>query len=309
MNKPNKPILVTGSHRSGTTWTGKMLGLSKETGYIHEPFNIDLNSGYSKLKLDHWFAYIPPNEEDGLKDEMEYILQFNYRFWNHFLRIRTFKDFLGLGDQYSSFMINRFLGKRPLMKDPIALMSVEWLYKNFDMDVVILIRHPASFVSSLTKLSWQFQFNHFLEQDVLMNTYLYPFRDEIEHFSANEKSTFEQAILLWRIIYHVVNKYRENYPHWIFLRHEDLATNPNEEFKKLYQKVGLNYTTDVEYKIKKSNQSKNPDDVSNPHNVKRSSKSQINVFKKRLTDDEIAYIKEKTGDVWPFFYTNEDWES
>ena len=36
-----RPILVTGSHRSGSTWLGQMIGASDAVGYIHEPFNID----------------------------------------------------------------------------------------------------------------------------------------------------------------------------------------------------------------------------------------------------------------------------
>ena len=32
-----KPILVTGSHRSGSTWVGKMLATSPSVNYIHEP--------------------------------------------------------------------------------------------------------------------------------------------------------------------------------------------------------------------------------------------------------------------------------
>jgi LPS sulfotransferase NodH len=32
-----RPILVTGAHRSGTTWVGKMLALAAGTGYAHEP--------------------------------------------------------------------------------------------------------------------------------------------------------------------------------------------------------------------------------------------------------------------------------
>jgi len=35
-----KPILVTGSHRSGTTWAGRVLAFSPTPlGYIWEPFN------------------------------------------------------------------------------------------------------------------------------------------------------------------------------------------------------------------------------------------------------------------------------
>src|SRR5699024_395375 len=35
----NAPVLVTGIHRSGSTFTGKMLSLNKNVGYIQEPFN------------------------------------------------------------------------------------------------------------------------------------------------------------------------------------------------------------------------------------------------------------------------------
>ncbi len=31
------PILVTGTHRSGTTWVGKMLAAGPSTAYISEP--------------------------------------------------------------------------------------------------------------------------------------------------------------------------------------------------------------------------------------------------------------------------------
>ena len=34
------PILVTGAHRSGTTWVGRMLCASGEAHYVSEPFNV-----------------------------------------------------------------------------------------------------------------------------------------------------------------------------------------------------------------------------------------------------------------------------
>jgi LPS sulfotransferase NodH len=36
----NQPILVTGAHRSGTTWVGKILCASGEAAYISEPLNL-----------------------------------------------------------------------------------------------------------------------------------------------------------------------------------------------------------------------------------------------------------------------------
>src|SRR5215212_9760394 len=36
-----KPILITGSHNSGSTWLASMLALTEETLVAHEPFNIE----------------------------------------------------------------------------------------------------------------------------------------------------------------------------------------------------------------------------------------------------------------------------
>jgi len=188
-------------------------------------------------------------------------------------------------------------------------MSAEWLYKTFNMDVIVLIRHPASFVSSLKRLEWKFQFSNLLEQEELMREKLYPFKEEIKNFTTNEKNIIDQAILLWRIIYYVVNEYRKKYPNWIFKRHEDLAKNPVEEFRDIYKKIGLNYTKSIEHKITKYSSLENPNEVSvkQPGNIKRNSKSQIAIFKKRLSAREIEYIKEKTKDVWIYFYDDNDW--
>lgn len=48
------PILVTGSHRSGTAFVGKMLALSPRIGYIDEPFH--RVSGIEGI--NRWFLYI-----------------------------------------------------------------------------------------------------------------------------------------------------------------------------------------------------------------------------------------------------------
>jgi hypothetical protein len=306
-----KPILVTGSHRSGTTWVGRMISLDRDVGYIHEPFNIDLPPGYNKLKLNYWFTNINSNypNEENIKSELTDILNFKYQFYEQIQRGNNFKDFLRIGRELSKYLENNIYNRRPLIKDPIAIMSAEWLYKTFDMNVIVLIRHPASFVSSLKRLGWKFQFSNLLKQKELMTEKLYPFNEEIENFTIDEKNIIDQAILLWRIIYYVVKEYRKKYPNWIFKRHEDLANNPVEEFRDIYKKIGLNYTKSIENKITKYSSLENPNEVTfkQRDSIKRNSKSQIAIFKKRLSTREINYIKEKTKDVWIHFYNDLDW--
>ena len=205
--------------------------------------------------------------------------------------------------------MNSLFNKRPLLKDPIAIMSAEWLYKTFDMDVIVLIRHPASFISSLKRLKWKFQFSNLFKQEELMREKLYPFKEEIKNYTINEKDIIDQAILLWRIIYYVVKEYRNKYPDWIFKRHEDLAKNPVEGFRSIYKKIGLNCTKSIENKIAECSSLKNPKEVSikQAGNIKRNSKSQVDIFKKRLSVKKIEYVKEKTKDIWTYFYNDNDW--
>lgn len=43
MENIKRPILVNGSHSSGSTWVGRMISLSPKVGYIGEIFNLNEN--------------------------------------------------------------------------------------------------------------------------------------------------------------------------------------------------------------------------------------------------------------------------
>ena len=49
------------------------------------------------------------------------------------------------------FKYFKFRGYNPLIKDPIAIFSADWLADKYDMNVVVLSRHPLGFISSLLK--------------------------------------------------------------------------------------------------------------------------------------------------------------
>ncbi len=63
-------------------------------------------------------------------------------------------------------------GATPLVKDPIALFSAEWLAATFDMRVLVMIRHPAAFAASIRRRGWRHRFADFLEQPLLMRDLL-----------------------------------------------------------------------------------------------------------------------------------------
>ena len=74
-----------------------------------------------------------------------------------------------------------------------------------------------------------------------MRDHLGAFEDEIREFVERRQSVIDQAILLWRLVYHVVLGYRDRHPEWIFARHGDLSSNPMAEFPRIYERLHLPY--------------------------------------------------------------------
>ena len=188
-----KTILITGSHRSGSTWLGKVICTAKETTYIHEPFNI---SRYKNSPFKYWFEYVGNETSDKQQKKVKEYLMFYYSFFHSktigdVLRAKSFSQLRKtLSRAKSKFK------KRTVLKDPIAVMSTEWIYKNLDCDVVVIIRHPAAFVASLKVKNWEFDFNHFLSQTELMDTHLKDYSEAIKTYSFDKKDIIKQGILL-----------------------------------------------------------------------------------------------------------------
>ena len=107
-----KPILVTGSHRSGTTWVGRILASSPSVAYIHEPFHIRHDPDVCQARFDHWFTYVCEQNEA------------QYR--------KPIKQMLRAARRRSGVAWYRRSRIRPLIKDPLAVFSAAWLSSRFE---------------------------------------------------------------------------------------------------------------------------------------------------------------------------------
>lgn len=299
-----RPILVTGSHRSGTSWTGRMLSASPEVGYIHEPFNIQSRPGICDAGFRYWFSYVNKDNGNLFYGPLKRTLSFQYNVVSELKMMRSAKDVARFIRDYTLFARYRLEKRRPLIKDPIALFSAPWLAETFNMQVVILIRHPIAFVSSLKVHNMQHPFSHFLAQNALLNGELQPFREEIEEYVRNSRSVIDQAILLWRIIHYMILRYKERYSDWIFLHHEDLSINPLKQFRALYDMLDLQYSKNVEKTIQSYTNSENPGEVSpnRAGEIRRDSQANLSSWKRRLSDEETSEIRVRTAQIAQHFY-------
>jgi len=164
VEKKDNPILVTGAHRSGSTWAGVMISAPKNIAYVNEPFNILYKPGSCRPHFKNWYTYVCGKNENSHIQYLEDCLAYKPRQPKKFLQHGSFKDLPRVIQFQIECYKARLTGKRPLVKDPLAILSTEWLANRFNMDVVILIRHPAAFVGSLKVANWPFHFSHLLNQ-------------------------------------------------------------------------------------------------------------------------------------------------
>lgn len=295
-----KYILITGAHRSGTTWVGQVIATSSGVEYIHEPFNL-LN--YKKLNspVKYWFEYVSPKTNTPHQRAFQKYLKkyFHYSMKNFLRDIGKRKKYKGK-IRFIKERIRIFISGVKLIKDPIAIMSAEWLVKKYNPIVIILLRHPAAFAASLKSKNWSHDFSHFLKQKNLMEEIL-GFKKTIEEHCHEDKDIIDQAILLWNIIYYRVKTYQEKYPEWMVVKHEDLSRNPNREFKNIFDTLGLRFTKKVIDKIEHSTKAMEKNEF------ERNALDNISAWKKILTKGEINRIYEGTLSLASFFYNDEDW--
>ncbi|MBV6449739.1 MAG: hypothetical protein MHPDNHAH_00452 [Anaerolineales bacterium] len=297
-----QPILVTGAHRSGTTWVGRMLALDPQVAYISEPLNVLHRPGVLRAKTPHWYQYIcEENEVEYLAPYTE-LLDYRYHTWNEIKSIRSIKDFLRMGRDFKIFYDALEHGQRTLLKDPFAVFSILWFAKRFNFKIVVTVRHPAAFASSLKRLGWNFDFNDLLDQPLLMRDHLELYRERMKSIAADD--VIGQASLLWKMIYRFVHATVSLHPEFIVVRHEDLSRDPVSGFRDLYASLGLEFTSDVEKKILNSSSSENPTELrrGKTHSVKLDSRANIENWKKRLSEEEIARVHELTHDTLHLFY-------
>ena len=283
-----RTILVTGSHRSGTTWVGQVLATLPGSTYIHEPFNLDYPCAQYPLRMEHWFQRL--NGEHGAHQQAfaELLLQSPRQQAPPLIGNLRWK-------------LARRSTRTIILKDPIALLSADWLAEHCGVFPLVMLRHPAAFVSSLKKYGWFFDFRNLLNQPEAVETF---FPEEWETLESVASRQFTDIVyegsVLWRLLHKVILTYRDRHPDWLFVRLEDVARDPLHEFRQLAQQAGLPQTW--------------PDDDSLRRAFKRTGSQSLDegrggvpVWRSRLSADEVEKVRQLTETTAARFYPGADW--
>jgi hypothetical protein len=316
-----RPILVTGIPRAGTSWVGKMLEASGQFVYVNEPLSPHHPPGHSpgvlRAPVEHRFQYIGEANEHVYLEPFRDTIALRYQFRAELARNRSVPDLLRMMQRSSSFARGRLRRSVALIDDPFAVFSSAWFARRLGCEVVVVVRHPAAWISSRKQLGWRTDFTDLLAQPSLMADWLEPYRTEMERLVGTTDAVAEGA-LLWRMVYGVVAELPSQVPEIHVIRHEDLSLGPVTEFSRLYARLGLPFGSETERAIREATSGGGPDrriawsfTKSGPSRTAfrpLDSRANVGKWKRALTAPEISRIRALTADVAPAFYPNSDWE-
>ncbi len=305
-------MIVTGGNRTGTSWVGRNLCLSRELFLVWESFNQQDTVPLLKHPLEKHYRRLLPREEPVMADFIR------KKMWIEMLRSaeggpglrNKLRKLARALSNYYGYITG---GKKPLFKDPIALMSAPWLAEEFNARVVLTVRHPGAYVNSIKRLNWPTRVEEFEEQPWLMKTLPETLQEEIRARIASREPprgyVLEDAALYWKVFYTVVDGYRKTHPGWITVFHEDLSRDYIDGFKALYEKLDLTWTESIEATIEaQCNPGNEVVQGKVSHHFVQDSAGVSVIWKTRLTDGEKSTIRRITEPVSSLYYNDSSWE-
>jgi hypothetical protein len=295
-----------------------MLVASGEAGYISEPLNVLHRPGVMRAPVTRWYPYICAENEIEYLPALSETFRFNYHTWAEiselqFHSIHWRVNLMRMARDRWAFWRGKIYRQRPLSKDPFALFSIPWFIQRLGCQVVVTVRHPAAFASSLKRLNWPFDFRDLLAQPLLVRDLLHPYTADLEALLLEDQGkpdVIAQASWLWRIAYQVVADYKKQFPEIKVVRHEDLSLDPLEGFRSLYTHLDLNLTEKAQEKILSSSSSENPQELSknDRFGTRLNSRANLDNWKRRLEAQEIERIHRITQEVARQYYPDWSWD-
>ena len=290
------PILVTGMHRSGTTWVGRILTASREAVYLHEPLNPLSAPHLLGLRIGRQYVYITEEDENGFPEAYRRLLGFPLG------AARAERNAAQQLRRAVRLAHARVTGARALLKDPFAVFSIPWFARRLGAQVVVVVRRPEAVAGSAKRLGWGFDTRWVLGQPLLMRDRLEPYRAELE---AQPDTLVGQSALLWKIVYGTVREDARELPQITLVRHEDLSREPLDGFRRLYGSLGLTFGERSRNAVERTTSASNPPetDLSVPGSVLVNSEANLESWKTRLTPEEVELVRAETDELAAELYS------
>lgn len=265
-----KPIIIAGNTRGGTTWLMENL-YQPQFKIVWEP------TRYNSLNE---FSYEGFNKDLGIVPFIPDIAEWDEAH-RYFELLFTGKIRSPFQELTHPLMLRNLTHKNRLMIKCCNINSIlPWLTNHFNIQPILLIRHPFGVIASQMAHSGFSIFDH--QFDILKND-TPKFNQNRIKFSKQIEAIDSKLSLLtnWWALHHVEvlnHPYRNN--KWITLSYEKLVNNPIEELSLLYSQLHIPV-------------SPRPEQISSPSSTSIDFQTNyLDKWKQEFTPQEIKKISE-----------------
>ncbi|MEO0508503.1 MAG: sulfotransferase domain-containing protein [Verrucomicrobiota bacterium] len=286
----SQPLLITGIHRSGSTWLGQVVARCPRFGFVWEPLNQEtVCYGRFNYRPNTWYPYISDFDCSRQVDAFQRLEQFGFNYLNGLRDIKSLRTLLRYGRDAVNFNRWRCEQRRLLIKDPMAFYSAEWIHRRLNSQVIVLIRNPMAFVASMLRAGWYMPLVDIVNQVELVEAYPSEILDDIHAFleGSGDCHSVEACTLGWRYIHQVIIMLKEKYSNWLFISHEDLVRLPSkmitEVFNYLREEPGTKLLSYLDNSLS-SDQGE--------RGMRRDPAKLLASYEKVLTHEQIKYIRD-----------------
>lgn len=304
-------VVITGMHRSGTTFLGEMVRSSlPATMLLHEPLNLR----YGCKGVPCWYPYlseVPDDKEAHLKSLVDNVMRLKCDYikttGSEKNLIEKLGRALGLATGPKSYYLSRvqrLLGyDRLVIKDPFMLMMIPYLTALPGTKVILLVRHPAALYFSMRRMNWHFDFTHLKKQEKLQRLV------DFGKMDFDIGGTSQEVGLLWKILHDIlVREGVLDNERVLVIRHEDLCMEPVRTMDSVCSFLGEKLSNQAEQHILSSTQAETVHAKSGVlHDMTRNAKALATSWHARAHEADIAHMEQIVGERLYSFYPG--WKS
>jgi Sulfotransferase family len=254
MSAKHRPVLVVGLPRSGTTWTESILGTAVDASIVSEPDNEKLSAPaiWAKRSLGRFPVMFAGDEAPAYR-----------RLWRWALTgapasrsLRAAQRLVERSDPEAveqlvkgrpspELRIAGILGSRPgfgevpgvlVAKSVHACLAIDWLVTEFDLDVLVVLRHPANVLSSWLELDLPDQDRDLASHPRVGKRFLDVWDVPLPGSGPVERAAWQVGLLTAAL-----EEFAHAHTDWVVRTHEQICTDPDLEFRSLFLELGLTW--------------------------------------------------------------------
>jgi len=270
----DRPILLCGAPRTGTSWTAKVLSLGRNIRYLREP----IMQGHQDLPPD-LFLFRFLNSDDEAPDYAAIwrsALSLKYRLTHRWL----------LGETRKSLRLLPLWPARLLVKEVSCPLALEWLAQHFGMRIAITIRHPCGYVASGLRLRARGEpvvdLNRLLAQPSLVAR----LGEDQKHWLAELSDPVACMAAGYGVVYKIVAEQLTRHPEWSVVFHEALCEDPPTVFRRLFAALDVTYLARVDRYLADSSQASDGE----LYSLVRKSSQEPHKWKQELTSAQVETV-------------------